>query len=115
MACGSQKAYVSYSQAINEKERHIKKDSTLGWRRTVRHPAKMWQLAKWTSTTTQGPLHPPQFPPLKDWDSNHHSSNVAKAEALADCFFPPPVAADLTDRGPKMPFRAHHVPGSKHG
>lgn len=101
VAHGSQEAYVSYRQAVNKKKRQIKRDSTLGWRRTVadimRDPAKMWRLTKWARTTVQQPPPPPQFPPIKDRDGMLHGPNEDKADVLADHFFPPPVNADLAD------------------
>ena len=63
----------------------------------MRDPAKMWRLTKWARTTAQEPPSPPQFPPIKDRDGTHRSSNGAKANVLAEHFFPPPVRADLTD------------------
>jgi hypothetical protein len=98
---GSQEAYINYRQTVNEKKRQIKRDSTLGWRQTVadimRYPTKMWRLTKWARTTAQEPPPPPQFPPIKDREGRHHSSNEDKANVLADHFFPPPVKADLAD------------------
>jgi hypothetical protein len=100
MADGCHKAYVSYRQAVNEKRRQIERDSTLSWRQTVadimRNPAKMWRLTRWVRTTAQD-LPPPQFPPVKDRDGRHHSSNEAKDNVLAEHFFPPLVRADLAD------------------
>jgi hypothetical protein len=99
--CQSQEAYNSYRQAVNEKKQQIKRDSMLSWRQTVVDimcdPAKMWRLTKWARTTAQEPLPPPQFPPMKDREGRHHSSNEAKANILADHLFPPPVRADLAD------------------
>jgi hypothetical protein len=63
----------------------------------MRDPAKMWRLTRWARTTAQEPLPPPQFPPIKDKDSRHQNSNEAKANVLADHFFPPLVKADLAD------------------
>jgi hypothetical protein len=101
VAHGSQEAYINYRQAVNEKKRQIKRDSMLGWRQTVadtmRDPAKMWRLTKWARTAAQEPPPPPQFPPLKDREGRHHSSNEAKANVLAGHFFPPLVKADLAD------------------
>lgn len=101
VAHGSREAYINYRQAVNEKKRQIKRDSTLGWRQTVadimRDPAKMWRPTRWARTTAEEPPPPPQFPPIKDRDGRHHSSNEAKANVLADHFFPPPVKADLAD------------------
>jgi hypothetical protein len=101
VADGSHETYVSYRQAVNERKRQIKRDSALGWRQTVadimRNPAKMWRLTKWARTTAQEPPPPLQFPPIKDRDGRHHSSNEAKANILADHFFPPPVRVDLAD------------------
>jgi hypothetical protein len=45
----------------------------------------------------QEPPPPPQFPPIKDGDGKHHSSNEAKGNVVANHFFPLPVGADLTD------------------
>lgn len=98
---GGSRVLYQLRQAVNEKKRQIKRDSTLGWRRTVadtmRDPAKMWRLTKWARTTAQEPPSPPQFPPIKDRDVTHRSSNGAKANVLAENFFPPPVRAGLTD------------------
>lgn len=73
----------------------------LGWRQAVadimRDLAKMWRLTKWARTTAQEPPPPPQFPPMKDREGRYHSSNEAKANVLADHFFPPLVRADLAD------------------
>lgn len=57
----------------------------------------MWLLAKWAQTTRLEPPPLPQFPPLKDREGRHHSANEAKADILAEHFFPLPVAADLAD------------------
>jgi hypothetical protein len=101
VAHGSHESYVKYRQAVNEKKRQIKRDSMLGWRQTVadtmRDPAKMWRLTRWARTTAQEPPPPPQFPPIKDKDSRHQSSNGAKANVLADRFFLPSVKAGLAD------------------
>jgi hypothetical protein len=98
---GSQEAYINYRQTVNEKRRQIKRDSTLGWRQTVadimRDPTKMSRLTKWARTKAQEPPLPPQFPPIKDREGRHHSSNEAKANVLADHVFPLPVKADLAD------------------
>jgi hypothetical protein len=65
VAHGSQEAYLNYRQAVNEKKRRIKRDSTLGWRQTAADImcdlAKMWLLIEWARTVAQGPPPPPQF------------------------------------------------------
>jgi hypothetical protein len=83
VAHGSQEAYIDDRQTVNEKKRQIKRDSKLGWRQTVadimRDPTKMWRLTKWARTTAQEPSPPSQFPPMKDREGRHHSSNEDKA------------------------------------
>ena len=73
----------------------------LGWRQAVadimRDPAKMWRLTNWARTATREPPPPPQFPPLKDREGRHHSSNEAKANVLVGHFFSLLIKADLTD------------------
>lgn len=93
--------YVAYRTATNSKKRQIRLDTRATWRQTVAHitedPKKMWKLAKWARTSAAEPPAPPQFPPLKDRDGTHQSSNDVKADILAKHFFPPAKAADLSD------------------
>lgn len=101
MVYSSQEAYINYRQTVNKKRQQIKRDSTLGWQQTVADimcdPTKMSRLTKWARTKAQEPPPPPQFPPIKDREGRHHSSNEDKANVLADHFFPPLVKADLAD------------------
>ncbi|PPJ53230.1 hypothetical protein CBER1_11842 [Cercospora berteroae] len=61
----------------------------------------MWRLAKWARTSAYTPPPLPYFPTITD-RNGRHTTNEAKANALADHFFPPPIPADLNDIG-------HHI------
>ena len=66
--------------------------------KTSKTPAGVWKLAKWGRERSMLPKELPQFPSLRDKASkNMVSTFEGKVKILRETFFPPPIAADLSD------------------
>ncbi|KAI0995164.1 hypothetical protein K3495_g13016 [Podosphaera aphanis] len=96
---GTEDSWVEYNKATNRKKKQIKKDKVIGWRITVtevsQDPKKMWKLAEWARKSTEEKQRLPQIPEIRDATGTMHTTDIDKAKAMAQHFFPLPIRADV--------------------
>ena len=69
----------------------------------------LWKLAKWAKNKSQSAREIPKMPPLI-LNGQTTSTFKEKSEMLKSTFFPPPLAADLSDISGSFYFTSHIYP-----